>query len=710
MEATVTNGVEPPIRQETIHTLIMKGGGVKGIAFAGAVKVLQDSGYKFDTFVGTSAGAVAAALFSVGYSADEVQKVLYDQPFGRFLDAHFLKAPFNLIIRGGLYPGKALKTWIDGLLRDKLKLTNKATHPILRLQDLDALTGNRLILFASHLRLGTIVYDSKGERNSTEVAHAVRLSASIPGIFIPGDENGYPVYDGGLLNNFPVTRYQQVRGRLHREPETDKGMEDFIALYIDDGDRSGGSAWWFSQAFNIMMMRDENAVLQEHKERSIVIGAAPIRTSDFHLSKTEKDYLIEVGRHAALEFLSSPSLRNALLESREKLEALRVKVDRIRRKRSHKKWAAVLLPLLAIGALVVNILQAKVDIYTMAASPLHVDTYVDSGGYVRTLEKESKCELLDFTHKYGEGWADHIFSFDSVVQFVLTNYKSRSVRVIVWDGIYRNSDEDRKIRLELSSKYAAAEIVGYTLYRDSKPWRTWLSRFSLSDSGWEQLEDSNKKDSLGTCVEKTPGGSPDSTEFRIGGSRCSLEDGDHIRLVEVATYDNVFGLTEKTIPWVLFAHKGVDPEKGHATYIFLTEEPESVNYLDNQLYLQIAEDVALHPLKPSQSRGIGSAQGRDRIDEATRFLKERIAKDPPATDSGKLENPIKAVVMAAEQALPDKRREAFVLQFDANETSEQDIKKHKVIVFAKSSSDGNQGDSSKVDRICSDTQQGSAEP
>lgn len=60
----------------TVKTLIMKGGGVKGLAFAGAIEVLVEEGFHFDTFVGTSAGSVGAVLLAAGYSPAQLQSVL----------------------------------------------------------------------------------------------------------------------------------------------------------------------------------------------------------------------------------------------------------------------------------------------------------------------------------------------------------------------------------------------------------------------------------------------------------------------------------------------------------------------------------------------------------------------------------------------------------------------------------------------------------
>lgn len=71
-----------------IDALVMKGGGVKGLAFAGAVRELQ-AYFQFEAFVGTSAGAIAAALFAAGATGAMLEETLRRKRFRDFLDGRF---------------------------------------------------------------------------------------------------------------------------------------------------------------------------------------------------------------------------------------------------------------------------------------------------------------------------------------------------------------------------------------------------------------------------------------------------------------------------------------------------------------------------------------------------------------------------------------------------------------------------------------------
>jgi|SRR6516165_3953625 predicted acylesterase/phospholipase RssA len=98
-----------------IDALVMKGGGVKGLAFAGAVRELQ-AYFQFEAFVGTSAGAIAAALFAAGATGAMLEETLRRKRFRDFLDGKIWTAPFNIWFFGGIHPGLAFSNW----LRDEL--------------------------------------------------------------------------------------------------------------------------------------------------------------------------------------------------------------------------------------------------------------------------------------------------------------------------------------------------------------------------------------------------------------------------------------------------------------------------------------------------------------------------------------------------------------------------------------------------------------
>ena len=74
------------------RNLVFEGGGVKGIAYGGALMRLDEMGllYSVDRVAGTSAGAITACLMSLGYSSKEISKIVAETDFSKFEDNTFL--------------------------------------------------------------------------------------------------------------------------------------------------------------------------------------------------------------------------------------------------------------------------------------------------------------------------------------------------------------------------------------------------------------------------------------------------------------------------------------------------------------------------------------------------------------------------------------------------------------------------------------------
>jgi predicted acylesterase/phospholipase RssA len=79
MITTVTSEDEQAVDATAVHAtegpraLIMKGGGIKGLTYVGALEILKER-YQFNWYIGTSAGAIAAVLLGAGFSTDELKK------------------------------------------------------------------------------------------------------------------------------------------------------------------------------------------------------------------------------------------------------------------------------------------------------------------------------------------------------------------------------------------------------------------------------------------------------------------------------------------------------------------------------------------------------------------------------------------------------------------------------------------------------------
>jgi predicted acylesterase/phospholipase RssA len=220
---TAINKLLQVVRNQHPYALVLKGGGVRGLAFAGALLELEKY-YSFDTFAGTSAGAIAAVLLACQYRPGELMQILKEKNFKDFKDAAFPQNMFNFIFKGGFYPGNVLEKWIASLVADRTNKLNAA-----RMKDLPY----HAVVYAAMLKEGAITFDSRSHRSDTSVAFAARCSMSIPFYFIPRTIENLNVFDGGIRHNFPA----QIFSTAYPD-------KPFIALYLDESRGQGKKTFW----------------------------------------------------------------------------------------------------------------------------------------------------------------------------------------------------------------------------------------------------------------------------------------------------------------------------------------------------------------------------------------------------------------------------------------------------------------------------------
>ena len=195
--------------------LVLSGGGARGAAHIGVLKVLDELRIPIDAIAGTSMGAVVGGLYATGFSAPDIDRIVStldwqdafkDRPpraelaFRRKQEDQNFLVKFPLGLRSGnfLLP----KGLIQG---QKLNQTlRKLTLPVARITDFDQLpTPFRAV--ATDLETGEAVVMKSGDLTS-----AVRASLSAPGVFSPVEREGRLLVDGGLSENLPIDVARQM--------------------------------------------------------------------------------------------------------------------------------------------------------------------------------------------------------------------------------------------------------------------------------------------------------------------------------------------------------------------------------------------------------------------------------------------------------------------------------------------------------------------
>lgn len=273
------------------RALIMKGGGIKGLSYVGALKELEKY-YSFNWYAGTSAGAISAILLASGFTNNELEKVLKNKNFNDFKDASSVKKWFNLLIKHGFYTAHTFSEWLNDLLNEKFD-----KYYQIKLKDIYKITGNRITVFASRRFKSAVVFDSNNNEKNNSATFAVRCSMSIPFIFTPQRENGFNVYDGGLQNNFPIDKILE-----------DSPYADFLGLYLGSEKyklpkKQNAIISMIKDLVSLSIEKNDYEVLRKHENKIIIIDTDPISVLKFNLSEEEKKFLIEAGSLGVLNYL-----------------------------------------------------------------------------------------------------------------------------------------------------------------------------------------------------------------------------------------------------------------------------------------------------------------------------------------------------------------------------------------------------------------------
>jgi NTE family protein len=155
----------------------LSGGGAKGFAHLGALKVLEKCRLKPDVIAGTSAGALAGVFYADGYHPDEIVELFRKKEFLEFVE-------FTIPTVGFFK-----STGLHNFLKRNLRATC-----------FEELQVPFYVVTTDWNRASTVVFS-----NGNDLVDAVVASCTIPVVFHPQMIHDVPYVDGGLLKNFPVS-------------------------------------------------------------------------------------------------------------------------------------------------------------------------------------------------------------------------------------------------------------------------------------------------------------------------------------------------------------------------------------------------------------------------------------------------------------------------------------------------------------------------
>ena len=225
------NPVEPVKKQRPKIGLVFSGGGAKGFAYIGMLRVFQEVGLHIDYIGGTSIGSIMGGLYAIGYSPDEIEKMIRAQDWDalllddiprkyiayeekEFLEGSIISLPFKkrkIGLKQSLYKGQQVNL-----------LLNRFFSPAWNITDFSKLQ-------TPFFCIGTNLFNGNAEvLKSGYLPMAVRSSMSIPGYFSPTFYNGYYLVDGGIVDNYPADQIRKEGAQYIIGGDVQSGLADSI--------------------------------------------------------------------------------------------------------------------------------------------------------------------------------------------------------------------------------------------------------------------------------------------------------------------------------------------------------------------------------------------------------------------------------------------------------------------------------------------------
>ena len=273
--------------------VVLSGGGAKGFAHIGVLKVIEESGLPIDYIAGTSMGSIVGGLYSIGYSPETMIRLVKEQNWDavmsdaiprkyisvddKILDRHYLATfPFRnrkIEMKSAIYDGAMVNL-----------LLARLTSPVYNIRNYSELSVPFLCVAAD------IETAEAYEMTRGNLQRSIRASMSIPFYFTPVEVDGRLLIDGGMRNNFPVHNLR------------DKGLDIIIGVNVQRDFRKKDDLNSLAKILDQMIAMtdiDANMKAQEDVDIHIKPNLSNFGMMDFNYYDT----IIALGEQAARQYL-----------------------------------------------------------------------------------------------------------------------------------------------------------------------------------------------------------------------------------------------------------------------------------------------------------------------------------------------------------------------------------------------------------------------
>lgn len=227
--------------------VVLSGGGARGVAHIGALKVIEEAGLPIDYIVGTSMGSIIAGVYAIGYTPKQMDSVVRNQDWMYLLTDRPSRqeAPYSTKMESD--------TYLMSFQLGKNKGKNPTSAGLIKGQNIDNFFFNLTFGYHDSIDFNTlpipfacvatdIIHAKEYVFHSGVLPEAMRTSMTIPAMFAPVHKRDMMLIDGGILNNYPVDVARAMGADLiigvdvqddARTSDQIVGMSDVLSQVID---------------------------------------------------------------------------------------------------------------------------------------------------------------------------------------------------------------------------------------------------------------------------------------------------------------------------------------------------------------------------------------------------------------------------------------------------------------------------------------------
>lgn len=274
------------------YTCIFGGGAIRGMSYVGALKALEELGIFPATIAGSSVGAIFAGLLSVGYNAQELKEIFMQVNYELFKDIHFGFGKDFAISKGEIF-----LDWLRDLIERKYygENFNKEGNPPVTFGDLK----QNLVIITTDLTNFRYKEFSKWETPEAEIAYAIRISSTMPGLMKPVEENGYLLVDGDLQKSWPLWKLSK-----------NLCPDDFRVLEFRlEGDYEGkgqNAINFMNTIYSCVTSLATDFIIETYGDRDkydyIKLNTGSVVVVDFSLAKEKREELMDIGYQQTMDY------------------------------------------------------------------------------------------------------------------------------------------------------------------------------------------------------------------------------------------------------------------------------------------------------------------------------------------------------------------------------------------------------------------------